>query len=92
MEERGRRELCPGLSGEGWAIWPEQGIVDMLREDYCVQIKAAENERLSESKRVFLCARKTRCLDEVFPALAGYDSGVHTLATGSGCSSRRSRR
>jgi hypothetical protein len=71
-----------GSPERGWAIWPEQGIVDMLREDYCVQIKAAENERLSESKRVFLCARKTRCLDEVFPALAGYDSGVHTLATG----------
>jgi hypothetical protein len=71
-----------GAAGQGWAVWPEQGIIDLMREAHCVAIKAREDERLSESKRVFLWARVNRCLDEIFPALAGYSSGVHLLPSG----------
>jgi hypothetical protein len=71
-----------GSADRGWAVWPEQGVVDLMREDYRIAIKAREDENLSEAKRVFLWTRKNRCLDEVFPALAGYSSGVHTLQSG----------
>lgn len=71
-----------GAPGRGWAVWPEQGIIDLMREAHCVAIKAREDERLSEAKRVFLWARMNRCLDEIFPALAGYSSGVHELPSG----------
>jgi len=71
-----------GSPENGWAIWPEQGLVDMMREEHCIAIKAREDERISESKRVLLWVRKNRCLDEVFPALAGYNSGVHSLQSG----------
>lgn len=71
-----------GSEASGWSVWPEQGVIDMMREEHCVAIKAREDERLSEAKRVFLYTRKNRWLDEVFPGLAGYPSGVHTLQSG----------
>jgi hypothetical protein len=71
-----------GSESGGWSVWPEQGITDLMREEHCVAIKAREDERLSESKRTFLWVRRNRCLDEVFPALPGYRSGVHRLDSG----------
>lgn len=71
-----------GAEDRGWSIWPEQGVIDLMRAEHGIAIKAREDERLSEAKRVFLCARKTRCLDEIFPALPGYNSGVHRLDSG----------
>jgi hypothetical protein len=71
-----------GVEGQAFAVWPEEGIKDLMREKYCIALKAHEDERLSESKRVFLWTRMNRCLDEVFPALAGYDAGVHVLQSG----------
>ena len=71
-----------GAEDRGWAIWPEQGVIDLMRNEYGIAIKAREDERLSEAKRVFLCTRQKRCLDEIFPALPGYGSGVHRLDSG----------
>ena len=72
-----------GSQERGWAVWPEQGVTDKLRNEYCIRIKAdREGERLSEVKRVYLWARENRCLDEIFPALPGYRSGVYRLESG----------
>ncbi len=78
----GGNSFILGRPGEGWSVWPEQGVIDLMRQEHCVAIKAREDERLSESKRVFLWTRRNRCLDEVFPSLAGYGSGVHRLDSG----------
>lgn len=71
-----------GSPERGWSIWPEQGVIDLMRDRFCVSIKAREDELLSEAKQVFLWVRENRCLDEIFPAIAGYTSGVHRLQSG----------
>ena len=71
-----------GSPGLGYSVWPEQGLIDRMREEHCVAIKAREDERLSESKRVFLHARMKRCVDEMFPSLPGYKAGPHKLKGG----------
>lgn len=71
-----------GDEENGWSIWPEQAVVDLMREERAIAIKPRDGERLAESKRVFLWARKNRCLDEIFPALSGYRSGVYRLDSG----------
>lgn len=76
------RSFVLGSEKSGWSVWPEDAVVDKLRQDHCISIKAREDERLSESKRVFLWVRENRCLDEIFPALPGYRSGVHRLDSG----------
>lgn len=67
-----------------WATWPMQATVDKMRSlpNRMVAIKAREGEMLSEVKQVFLHTREERCLDEVLPALPGYQDGVHVLDSG----------
>lgn len=68
-----------------WAIWPEQAVIDLMRErlpERIIAIKAREDERTSEVKRVFLHVREERRLDEIFNAVPGYRSGVYDLPQG----------
>jgi len=53
-----------------------------MRFERHIAIKAREGEFLSQTKQAFLWARKNRCLDEIFPALSGYRSGVYRLESG----------
>lgn len=73
-----------GSESGRWAIWPEQAVIDEMRclPDRIIAIKAREDERVSEVKRVFLHVRKERVLDEVFNALPGYRAGIHELPQG----------
>lgn len=71
-----------GNEKRGFSVWPEQAVTDKLRMDRAIAIKAREGEWLSEAKQVFLYARENRCLDEIFPALPGYRSGVYRLESG----------
>ena len=67
-----------------WATWPMQATVDKMRSlpNRMVAITVREGEMLSEVKQVFLHTREERCLDEVLPALPGYQDGVHVLDSG----------
>jgi hypothetical protein len=71
-----------GNETRGFSVWPEQAVTDKMRMERCIQIKSREGEFLPESKQVFLFARENRCLDEIFPALPGYRSGVYRLESG----------
>lgn len=71
-----------GNEERGFSIWPEQAVTDKLRMERAIAIKAREGEWLSEAKQVFLWTRENRCLDEIFPALPGYRSGVYRLESG----------
>lgn len=67
-----------------WSIWPKLAIMDEMRmlPDRLIAMKAREGERLSEAQRVLLWVRQERCLDEIFPALPGYGSGIYQMETG----------
>lgn len=78
----GGNQFVLGSDDRGWAIWPEQAVIDKMRADRQIAIKAREGEWLSEAKQVFLWTRENRCLDEIFPALPGYQSGVYRLKSG----------
>lgn len=78
----GGTNFAMGSEATGFAVWPETALVDLMRSRYGIAIKAREDERLSESKRVFLWARMNRCVDEFFNALAGYTRGMHVLPSG----------
>ena len=67
-----------------WAKWLEQDVIDMLRDapGRAIAIKARDDERLSEVRRVMLWVRNNHGLDEVLPSLPGYGMGVHLLAQG----------
>ena len=71
-----------GSADKGWAIWPEQRVTDMMRKEYAIAVRPREDEFLSEAKEVYLHACRNRCLDEIFPALPGYRSGVYSLESG----------
>lgn len=67
-----------------WARWLEQDIIDLLRDQpgRAIAIKARDDERLSEVRRVMLWVRTNHGLDEVLPSLPGYGMGVHVLPQG----------
>ena len=67
-----------------WARWLEQDLIDLLRESpgRLISIKAREDERLSETRRLTLWVRQNHGLDEVLPSLPGYREGVHLLPQG----------
>lgn len=72
------------LPDKRWARWLEQDVIDLLRSQAgrVIAIKARDDERLSEVRRVFLWVRQNHGLDEVLPSLPGYKTGVHVLSQG----------
>lgn len=71
-----------------WSKWPMAAIRLQIRHlareklGRLIALKVRENEVMAEMDQVLMWARVNRCVEAVFPALAGYMAGLHELRDG----------